>query len=74
MNEVAKCRDCHASNDKPAPSFTNQLFKHWRAADLKKFLETGSRPSGESAPHPMPAYKLRSDDADAMAQYLKSLE
>ena len=74
VNEVAKCGDCHGPKPKVAPALTSQLLKRWKAADLRKFLETGLTPGGEAARHPMPAYKLRPDDADAMAQYLKSLE
>ena len=57
-----------------APAITSELFKHWKEADLKRFLETGLRPNGKTAHPPMPAYKLRPDDADAMVQYLKSLK
>lgn len=57
-----------------APAITSELLERWKEADLKKFLQTGLRPSGESAHAPMPAYKLRPDDADAVVEYLKSLK
>ena len=57
-----------------APALTSQLFERWKEADLKKFLQTGLLPSGERATPPMPAYKLRADDAEAVVEYLKSLK
>jgi hypothetical protein len=57
-----------------APAITSRLFERWKEADVKKFLETGLRPSGESSHPPMPAYKLRADDAEAVVEYLKSLK
>ena len=74
VQEVAKCGDCHGPKPKVGPALTRQLFQRWKAEDLKKFLETGLRPGGGTARHPMPAYKLRPDDAEAMTQYLKSLK
>lgn len=59
---------------KSAPGITSQLFKHWKDTDVKHFLESGLRPNGKTAAPPMPGYKLRPDDADAMIQYLRSLK
>jgi hypothetical protein len=38
-----------------------------------RFLVHGVNPEGKAARPPMPAYKLRPDDAEAMVAYLKSL-
>lgn len=59
-----------------APDLTSsgRLFARWGVAGLEKFLETGAGPSGHPADPPMPAYKLRPDDAKAIVAYLKTLK
>jgi Cytochrome c len=61
---------------KTSPDITSsgRLFARWGDEGLVKFLETGVGPSGHAADAPMPAYKLRSDDAAAIVVYLKSLK
>jgi hypothetical protein len=61
---------------KTSPDLTSpgRLFARWGEAGLEKFLETGTGPSGHAADPPMPAYKLRPDDAKAIVAYLKSLK
>ena len=39
-----------------------------------KFLTTGLNPGGNPAGPPMPTYKMKQDDAEAIVEYLKSLK
>ncbi|MCC6345431.1 MAG: c-type cytochrome [Bryobacterales bacterium] len=61
---------------KTSPDITSsgRLFERWGAAGLKKFLTTGLNPRGHAADPPMPAYKLKPADAEAIVEYLKSLK
>lgn len=45
----------------------------WSADDLASFLETGRSPSDRTARSPMPPFRMSTDDARAVAAYLKSL-
>ncbi|HVW86067.1 MAG TPA: c-type cytochrome [Bryobacteraceae bacterium] len=58
-----------------APDVTagGELWKHWGERGMFRFLVHGVNPEGKPARPPMPAYKLRPDDAEAMVAYLKSL-
>jgi mono/diheme cytochrome c family protein len=58
-----------------APDITSSgmLWKRWGEKGIIRYLETGRDPEGKSALAPMPAYKLRHDDAEAIVNYLKSL-
>lgn len=61
---------------KTAPDLTpnGRLWKKWGEENLRKYLETGLTPAGKPAGPPMPAYKLRAKDAEAMVEYLKTLQ
>lgn len=61
---------------KTSPDLTSsgRLFARWGEQGLAKFLETGVGPSGHAADAPMPAYKLKPADAEAIVAYLKSLK
>ena len=61
---------------KTSPDLTaaSRLWQRWGDAGMLKFLTTGVTPSGGSAGPPMPTYKLRQDDAEAIIEYLKSLK
>jgi mono/diheme cytochrome c family protein len=61
---------------KTAPDITStgRLFARWGQQGLVRFLETGAGPSGHAADPPMPAYKLKPADAEAIVVYLKSLK
>ncbi|MCZ2146778.1 MAG: cytochrome c [Bryobacterales bacterium] len=61
---------------KTSPDITSssRLFERWGAAGLTKFLTTGLNPRGHAADPPMPAYKLKPADAEAIVEYLKSLK
>ena len=61
---------------KTAPDLTpgGRLWQRWGEKGLVKFLETGLNPNGHPADPPMPTYKLKSDDAAAIVEYLKTLK
>lgn len=61
---------------KTAPDLTSsgRLFTRWKEEGLVKFLTTGVGPNGHAADPPMPAYKLKQDDAEAIVAYLKTLK
>ena len=86
--EVAKCQECHTARlasgelDRArwlkggtGPDITpaGNLWKDRGEKGMLRFLETGER-HGRAAAKPMPPYKLRHDDADAIVAYLKSLQ
>lgn len=53
---------------------TGRLIQRWGAPGLVKFLTTGTGPNGNAADPPMPAYKLKPEDAEAIVAYLKTLK
>ena len=61
---------------KTAPDLTSgsRLWQKWGDSAMLKFLITGQGPKGTPADPPMPAYKLKQQDAEAMLAYLKSLK
>jgi mono/diheme cytochrome c family protein len=61
----------------PVPDIraSGRLWATWKEEGFYRFLVTGAGPSGQTAPqHPMPFYKLRPDDAEAVVAYLKTLK
>ena len=58
----------------PDLTSTGELFTRWHAQGMTEFLQTGVGPSGHPSHPPMPAYKLRPHDAEAIVTYLKSLK
>ena len=61
---------------KTSPDLTaaSRLWQRWGDGGMLKFLTTGVTPSGGSAGPPMPTYKMRQEDAEAIVEYLKSLK
>jgi mono/diheme cytochrome c family protein len=61
---------------KTSPDLTpgSRLWERWGEAGLVKFLTTGVGPKGNPADPPMPAYKMKQEDAEAIVAYLKSLK
>jgi mono/diheme cytochrome c family protein len=58
-----------------APGLTRSgRSQKWGEAAVAKFLETGLGPKGQKADAPMPLYKMKPEDAAAIAAYLNSLE
>lgn len=58
-----------------APDITTggQFWKRWGDTGMLQFLMTATAPDGSRAIDPMPRYRLRRDDADAIVAYLKNL-
>jgi mono/diheme cytochrome c family protein len=61
---------------KTSPDLTpgSRLWERWGEAGLVKFLTTGAGPKGNAADPPMPTYKMKQEDAEAIVAYLKSLK
>jgi mono/diheme cytochrome c family protein len=61
---------------KASPDLTpsGRLWERWGEKGLVGFLTTGKGPSGHAADPPMPTYTLKTEDAEAMVAYLKSLK
>jgi mono/diheme cytochrome c family protein len=57
----------------PDITSTSALWTRWQVEGFSKFLQTAKNPRGGAAGPPMPAYMMKSEDADAVAAYLKSL-
>jgi mono/diheme cytochrome c family protein len=58
----------------PDITSSGELWANWKEEGFLNFLERGMAPSGSTARHPMPAYKLRPDDAESIIQYLKTVK
>jgi len=58
----------------PDLTSTSRLWQRWGDSGLIKFLTTGLNPGGNPAGPPMPTYKMKQDDAEAIVEYLKSLK
>jgi mono/diheme cytochrome c family protein len=63
-----------AYTNTPDITSSGPLWVSWKEEGFVRFLETGAAPSGQTARHPMPPYKLRPDDAAAIVQYLKTVK
>jgi mono/diheme cytochrome c family protein len=87
IEEVAKCQECHTARLASGELDRARWLKGGTGPDITaggdlwidrgekgmlRFLETGER-HGRAAAKPMPPYKLRHDDAEAIVAYLKSL-
>lgn len=61
---------------KTSPDLTpaGRLWSRWKEAGLLNYLKTGLTPTGKHADPPMPTYKMRADDAEAVVEYLKTLK
>jgi mono/diheme cytochrome c family protein len=72
IQPIQPIKDWHKS----APDITpnGRLWNTWKEEGLLKYLETGLTPRGRYAGPPMPAYKLPKQDAQAIVDYLKTLE
>ncbi len=53
---------------------SSKLWKTWGEAGLLKFLTEGLTPRNQKAGPPMPTYKMKKEDAEAIIAYLKSLK
>jgi len=61
---------------KSAPDITSggRLWERWGEAAMVKFMTTGLTPKGTPSDVPMPAYKMKQEDAEALVAYLKTLK
>lgn len=61
---------------KTSPDLTpsGRLWQRWGEEALRKYMQTGLTPKGKPAGPPMPAYKLKPEDANAIVDYLKTLK
>ena len=57
----------------PDITSTSKLWTNWKYEGFVAFLQTAKNPRGHKAGPPMPAYTIKTEDAEAMAAYLKSL-
>jgi hypothetical protein len=67
---------CEAKTEaRGAPDLTSSghLFSKWGERGLVEYLQTGRGPDGAMAHPPMPVYKLRPHDAEAIVEYLRTL-
>ncbi len=64
------------SRRKASPDLTpsGDLFRRWGAQGIVEFLRTGLDPQRHPVTAPMPAYKLRPHDAEAIVAYLRTLK
>lgn len=65
-------KDWHKTSPDITPG--GKLWQRWGEQGIVKFLEAGLGPRGNAADPPMPAYRLRLSDAEAIVAYLKSLK
>lgn len=56
-----------------APSVAGPKALGWTRPQMVKFLETGMNPDGKEARPPMPMFRFKREDAEAVAAYLASL-
>ena len=59
-----------------APDITpsGRLFQKWGQKGMIQFLRTAIDPYGHPAGPPMPDYRLKAEDAEALVLYLKTLK
>jgi len=72
LQPIEPVKDWHKTS--PDLTATSRLWQRWGDAAMLKFLTTGIAPNGRPAGPPMPTYKMRQDDAEAIVEYLKSLK
>jgi mono/diheme cytochrome c family protein len=62
---------------KTSPDITpgGRMWTRWGGeAAVIKYLTTGIAPNGKPADPPMPAYKMKPADAEAVVEYLKTIK
>lgn len=65
-------KDWHKTSPDLTPS--GRLWQRWGDEGMRKYLVTGLTPKGSPAGPPMPTYKLKPADAEAIVAYLKTLK
>jgi len=69
---IEPMKDWHKTSPDLTPG--SRLWQRWGEKGITEFLKTGLGPSGHRADPPMPTYTMKSEDAEAIVQYLKSLK
>ena len=64
----------HAAADWPTSAPAIAGLPGWSRAEAIRFLQTGITRNGNPPRRPMPQYRMRHDDAEAIVAYLKSLK
>ena len=61
---------------KAAPDITpsGRMWGRWTDKGILNYLKTGLGPQGKPGAPPMPTYKMRPEDSEAVFEYLKSLK
>ena len=61
---------------KTSPGLTpdGRLWDRWKEEGIRNYLLTGLNPKGGKADAPMPTYKMKAADVDAIIAYLKTLK
>ena len=72
IQPIEAVKDWHKSS--PDLTSTSRLWTRWQEKGLLNFMQTGLNPNGHAADPPMPAYKLKAEDAEAVIAYLKTLK
>lgn len=72
VQPIQPIKDWHKTSPDLTPS--GRLWLKWGEGAILKYLQTGLTPAGKQAGPPMPAYKLKPADAEAILEYLKSLK
>ncbi len=71
---VSGCEIKNGPKYAPDVTASSELFRLWGATGMTQFLTTALDPRGRAASAPMPAYRLRPHDAEAVVAYLKTLK
>jgi mono/diheme cytochrome c family protein len=69
---IQPVKDWHKTSPDLTPG--SRLWQRWGERGITAFLKTGLGPDGHAADPPMPTYKLKPEDAEAIVQYLKLLK
>ena len=72
IQPITPIKDWH----KTSPDITRpgRLWQKWGERAMLDYFTTGLTPKGTPAGPPMPTYKLKPEDAEAVVEYLKSLQ
>jgi mono/diheme cytochrome c family protein len=72
IQPIKPVKDWHKDGPNITPS--GKLWNTWGREAMVKYLITGLNPRGRPAGPPMPAYKLKPEDAEAIIAYLETLQ
>ncbi len=72
VQPIGTIKGWHKTSPDLTPS--GRLFGRWKEEGIVNYLKTGLNPRGAAADPPMPAYKMKDEDAKAVVEYLKTLQ